>query len=66
MSRTVIWLPEAMAAYRRLRSSDPDGAKLMASVVASLAADPRPAHSNALGQQTSGGYVWTAIASSMR
>jgi mRNA interferase RelE/StbE len=49
MSHTVIWLPEAMAAYRRLRSSGPDGAKMMASVVASLAADPRPAHSNALG-----------------
>jgi mRNA interferase RelE/StbE len=49
MSSTVIWLPEAMAAYRRLRSSDPEGAKLIASVVAALADDPYPPHSNQLG-----------------
>jgi mRNA interferase RelE/StbE len=49
MSHTIIWLPTAMAAYRWLRSSDPDGAKRIASAVAALAEDPRPPHSNPLG-----------------
>jgi hypothetical protein len=49
MRRTVIWLGTAMAAYRRLRVSDPDGAKRIASMVAALADDPHPPHSNPLG-----------------
>jgi len=49
MTYSVIWLPEAMAAYRRLRVTDPDGARRIAKAVAALATDPRPAESNALG-----------------
>jgi mRNA interferase RelE/StbE len=49
MSFAVIWLPEAMTAYRQLRAADPDGAKRIASGVAGLAADPRPPESNPLG-----------------
>jgi mRNA interferase RelE/StbE len=49
MTYSVIWLPEAVTAYRRLRATDPDGAKRIAKAVAALAADPRPAESNALG-----------------
>jgi mRNA interferase RelE/StbE len=49
MSYAVIWLPEAMTAYRRLRAVDPDGAKQIANVVAGLAAEPRPAESSGLG-----------------
>jgi mRNA-degrading endonuclease RelE of RelBE toxin-antitoxin system len=49
MTYSVIWLPEAMTAYRRLRATDPDGTKRIAKAVAALATDPRPAESNALG-----------------
>jgi mRNA-degrading endonuclease RelE of RelBE toxin-antitoxin system len=49
MTYSVIWLPEAMTAYRRLRATDPDGAKRIAKAVAALASDPCPAESNALG-----------------
>jgi mRNA-degrading endonuclease RelE of RelBE toxin-antitoxin system len=49
MSDTVIWLPPAMASYRRLRVSDPDGAKRIAGVIAALADDPDPPHSYPLG-----------------
>ena len=49
MTRSVIWLPEAMASYRRLRAADPDGARRIAKAVTALANDPRPAESNALG-----------------
>jgi mRNA interferase RelE/StbE len=57
MTYSVIWLPEAVTAYRRLRATDPDGAKRIAKAVAALAADPRPAESNALG----GMHVGSAI-----
>lgn len=49
MMHVVIWLPEAMAAYRRLRADDPEGAKRIAAAVAALAFDPRPGESTALG-----------------
>ena len=49
MTYSVIWLPEAVTSYRRLRTTDPDGAKRIAKAVAALAADPRPGESNALG-----------------
>jgi mRNA interferase RelE/StbE len=49
MTYPVIWLPEAMTAYRQLRASGPDGAKRIEKAVAALAVDPRPAESNALG-----------------
>jgi mRNA interferase RelE/StbE len=49
MTYRVIWLSEAMTAYRRLRATDPDGAKRIAKAVIALATDPRPAESNALG-----------------
>ena len=49
MSYRVIWLPEAMVAYRQLRTVDPDGTKRIARVIAALATDPHPAGSNALG-----------------
>jgi len=45
----VVWLPAGMTAYRRLRASDPDGAKRIAGAVAALSADPCPAESSALG-----------------
>jgi mRNA interferase RelE/StbE len=50
MTHSVIWLPEAMAAYRRLRADDPDGARRIAKAVAALADDPHPADSNPLGR----------------
>lgn len=49
MTYAVIWLPEAMTAYRRLRAADPEGAKRIAVAAATLAADPHPAGSGALG-----------------
>ena len=49
MTDSVIWLPEAMTAYRQLRAADPDGAKRIAKAVAALATDSHPAGSNALG-----------------
>jgi mRNA interferase RelE/StbE len=49
MTRSVIWLPEAMTAYRELRAADPDGARRIAKAVTALATDPHPAESNALG-----------------
>jgi hypothetical protein len=48
MTYSVIWLPEAMTAYRALRTADPDGAKRIARAVAALAADSHPVESNAL------------------
>jgi mRNA interferase RelE/StbE len=50
MTYSVIWLSEAMTAYRLLRASDPDGAKRIAKAIAALALDPNPAESNALGR----------------
>jgi mRNA interferase RelE/StbE len=47
---TVVWLPEATAAFRRLRAANPDGAKQVAQAVAALAEDPQPAGSAELGR----------------
>jgi mRNA interferase RelE/StbE len=49
MTYTVVWLPEAMTAYRRLRATDPEGAKRMALAVGELASNPDPDGSSALG-----------------
>jgi mRNA interferase RelE/StbE len=49
MTYQVIWLSEAMTAYRQLRAADPDGAKRIARAVAALAIDSHPLESNALG-----------------
>jgi mRNA interferase RelE/StbE len=49
MTYSVIWLPEAMTAYRVLRTADPDGARRIAKATAALAVDSHPAESNALG-----------------
>jgi mRNA interferase RelE/StbE len=49
MTHRVIWQPEAMSAFRRLRADDPDGAKRVASAVRSLAADPYPTEGTRLG-----------------
>jgi mRNA-degrading endonuclease RelE of RelBE toxin-antitoxin system len=49
MSYPVIWLTGKMASYRRLRAADPNGARRIASVIGSLASDPYPVDSNALG-----------------
>ena len=49
MTLTVVWLPEAMTAYRSLRIKDPAGAKRVAQAVAMLADEPRPETSSALG-----------------
>jgi hypothetical protein len=42
MTYTVVWLPDAMSAFRRLRAADRDGAKQVSAAVAALATDPRP------------------------
>jgi mRNA interferase RelE/StbE len=63
MTYSVIWLPEAMTAYRVLRTADPDGAKRVAKAIAALAVDSHPAESNALGGTS---YGLTDIACSMR
>lgn len=49
MSFTIVWLPAAMSAYRRLRTVDPIGAKLVSSTVAALATDQYPRDSHRLG-----------------
>ena len=49
MTCRVIWLTEAMAAYRRLRVADPDGAKMVAAAVRALADEPAPPDSTSLG-----------------
>jgi mRNA interferase RelE/StbE len=49
MTYAIIWQPEAIASYRRLRTADSDGAKQIARAVTALAADPHPAASRALG-----------------
>jgi len=49
MTYPVVWLPEAMSAFRRLRAADSDGAKQVAAAVAALATDPYPSRSTALG-----------------
>ncbi len=50
MTYSVVWLPGAMTAYRRMRTADPAGAKRMALAIGALASDPRPSNSNALGR----------------
>lgn len=49
MTLTVVWLPEAMTAYRSLRIKDPSGAKRVSQAVAMLADEPCPETSSALG-----------------
>jgi mRNA interferase RelE/StbE len=49
MTYPVVWLSEAMSAFRRLRAADPDGAKQVAAAVAALSSDPHPSRSTALG-----------------
>jgi hypothetical protein len=66
MTYSVIWLSEAMTAYRRLRAADPNGAKRIAKAVAMLAADPRPAESSSLGGRATVGYASIVTACSMR
>jgi len=46
---TVIWLPDAMTAYRRLRARDHSGAHDIAEAVRALAKEPRPTSSAPLG-----------------
>ena len=41
MTYTVIWLPEAMSAFRRLRAADRTGAKQVAASVGSVAGSGR-------------------------
>jgi len=49
MTYSVVWLPEAMSSFRRLRAADSDGAKQVAAAVVALATDPYPSRSTALG-----------------
>jgi mRNA interferase RelE/StbE len=49
MTRAVIWLSEAMKAYRSLRATDPEGAKRVAHAIAALADESFPESSNPLG-----------------
>ncbi|MEU1178149.1 type II toxin-antitoxin system RelE/ParE family toxin [Streptomyces sp. NPDC005820] len=49
MTYTVVWETHAMNEFRRLRTSDPVGAKATAAAVRALADDPRPEESRALG-----------------
>jgi hypothetical protein len=66
MTYSVIWLPEAMTAYRVLRTADPDGAKRIAKAIAALAVDSHPAEATPSAGQASAGYGLTVIACSMR
>ena len=55
MTYTVVWLPKAMSAFRRLRAADRTGAKQVAASVSALAesalADqPAPEESTPLGR----------------
>jgi mRNA-degrading endonuclease RelE of RelBE toxin-antitoxin system len=49
MTLAVVWLPEAMTAYRTLRAADPEGASRISYAVAMLGEHPWPEGSNALG-----------------
>jgi len=49
MTLAVVWLPEAMTAYRSMRAADPAGAKMISQAVAALAGEPCPEGSSALG-----------------
>jgi hypothetical protein len=67
MTYTVVWLPEAMTAYRVLRMADPDGAKRISKAIAALAVESHPAKATPpLAGQASAGYGWIVIACSMR
>lgn len=45
----LVWLPEALDSFRRLRLSDPAGATVVAAAARRLVQEPRPAGSSALG-----------------
>ena len=49
MRYAVVWEHHAMAEFRRLRVTDPIGAKATAAAVRALADDPRPQEGRALG-----------------
>lgn len=49
MSYTIVWSAEVISSLRRLRTEDPDTAKVLIAAILSLADDPRPEGSNALG-----------------
>jgi mRNA interferase RelE/StbE len=49
VTHTVVWQHQAMTEFRRLRQSDPTGAKECAATVRALADDPRPANARQLG-----------------
>lgn len=50
MTLAVVWLPEAMAAYRSLRVTDAEGTRRVARAVGMLADEPRPEGSSRLGR----------------
>ncbi|MEV0640206.1 type II toxin-antitoxin system RelE/ParE family toxin [Streptomyces sp. NPDC050619] len=54
MTYTVVWEHHAMSEFRRLRTTDPVGAKATAAAVRALADYPHPEAAGALG--TSGYY----------
>jgi mRNA interferase RelE/StbE len=49
VTHTIVWLPEARSAFRRLRAADPVGARQVSAAVGGLAGDPYPAGSTSLG-----------------
>jgi mRNA-degrading endonuclease RelE of RelBE toxin-antitoxin system len=49
VTHAVVWLPEAMTAYRSVRDADPDGATRITRAVALLASQPFPGESTSLG-----------------
>ncbi|MEU0738192.1 type II toxin-antitoxin system RelE/ParE family toxin [Streptomyces sp. NPDC006134] len=49
MTYVVVWEHHAMGEFRRLRVTDPVGAKATAAAVRALADDPRPQEARALG-----------------
>ncbi|MEV0217960.1 type II toxin-antitoxin system RelE/ParE family toxin [Streptomyces sp. NPDC050704] len=49
MSYTVVWEHHAMGEFRRLRQTDPVGAKACAAAVRELGDSPKPAAARALG-----------------
>ncbi|MEI5099263.1 type II toxin-antitoxin system RelE/ParE family toxin [Streptomyces sp. PmtG] len=64
MTYTVVWEHQAMTEFRRLRLTDPTGAKATASAVRALADDPHPEAARPLG--SSGYYrlhvgVWRVL-----
>ncbi|MFI2239134.1 type II toxin-antitoxin system RelE/ParE family toxin [Streptomyces chrestomyceticus] len=49
MTYTVVWEHQAMDEFRRLRHTDPAGAKECAMAIRGLATDPRPPQARELG-----------------